>query len=133
VVDNRGELVPDGNIHFMTLDWELDEVSNELTLGDLDGFDAVIACDCIYNEALIRPLVQTCSSACKLRNVRGESKPEPSLCIVAQQLRNPEVFELWLKEFHHYFRVWRLSDSAMADRIRPSDGFVVHVGILRTG
>ncbi|KAH8680942.1 hypothetical protein BX600DRAFT_7999 [Xylariales sp. PMI_506] len=122
------------SLGFTALDWELDEVTPSLTGSDaVKSFDAVLACDCIYNDALIRPLVQTCVDVCRLRgsaaNVGGA--PGPTICIVAQQLRDPEIFEGWLKEFYTYFRTWRVPDLALTETLRSSPGFVIHVGILR--
>lgn len=127
---------PSGNVTFAPLDWELDEVTARLTGSDaLKSFDAVVACDCIYNDALIRPLVQTCVDVCKLRRTDAEERPqqpqEPALCIVAQQLRDPEIFEGWIKEFHKHFRTWRMPDSHLSDALRGNPGFVIHVGMLR--
>jgi hypothetical protein len=93
------------------------------------SFDAVIACDCIYNDALIKPLVDTCKDACQLRLVDG--KEIPTVCIVAQQLRSAEVFEGWLKEFHKVFRVWRVPDQELIDELKSDSGFVIHIGLLR--
>ncbi|ELR04390.1 hypothetical protein VC83_02143 [Pseudogymnoascus destructans] len=56
----------DSNIQIKTLDWETDEVAG--LLPGRGSFDAVIACDCIYNDALIDPLVQACVDACRLRD-----------------------------------------------------------------
>ncbi|KAK8119184.1 uncharacterized protein PG998_003810 [Apiospora kogelbergensis] len=129
---------PSGNVVFTPLDWELDEVTHGLTSSDaVKSFDVVIACDCIYNDALIRPLVQTCVDVCKLRaSAEDEAGPrqprEPTLCIVAQQLRDPEIFEGWIKEFHKHFHTWRISESHLSDALRANSGFVIHVGILRT-
>ncbi len=94
------------------------------------SFDAVIACDCIYNDALIEPLVQACVDVCKLR-MEHEPEREPTVCVVAQQLRSPEVFEGWLKAFHKVFHVWRLPDEELVDGLKEDSGFVVHIGILR--
>ncbi|KAK8059897.1 S-adenosylmethionine-dependent methyltransferase [Apiospora saccharicola] len=128
---------PSGNVAFAPLDWELDEVTARLTGSDaIKSFDTVIACDCIYNDALIRPLVQTCVDVCKLRRTDAEEGPqqsqEPAICIVAQQLRDPEIFEGWAKEFHKHFRTWRMPESHLSDALRGNAGFVIHVGILRT-
>ncbi|KAK8080142.1 S-adenosylmethionine-dependent methyltransferase [Apiospora hydei] len=132
---------PAGNVSFTPLDWELDAVTSRLTGSDaVKSFDAVVACDCIYNDALIRPLVQTCVDVCKLRTAAsaaaeaesGQSAQEPALCIVAQQLRDPEIFEGWIKEFHRHFRTWRMPESHLSDALRANPGFVIHVGILRT-
>lgn len=120
-----------GNVTARSLDWETDEVTTSLTGSDsTHSFDAVIACDCIYNDALIQPFVQTCIDSCKLR-LSDTTKDEPAICIVAQQLRSPEVFEEWLKAFHKAFRVWRLPDETLIDGLKTDSGFVVHVGILR--
>ena len=124
------------NIRFTPLDWELDEVTESLTGSpDMGSFDAVIACDCVYNEALIKPLVQTCADACRLRqretgrNDGGAATP--AICIVAQQLRDPEVFEGWIKEFSSQFRAWRVPEKALSKELRENTGFVVHIGILK--
>jgi len=119
------------NIIAQPLDWEIDEVTPSLTgSASSQSFDLVVACDCIYNDALINPLVQTCVDVCKLRALDTE-KSEPSVCVVAQQLRSNEVFEGWLKAFHESFRVWRVPDELLSDGMKSSSGFVVHVGILR--
>jgi len=49
-------------VDVLALDWELDDVQSFLTVnGAADGVDALMMCDCIYNYALIQPLVQTCT------------------------------------------------------------------------
>lgn len=119
-----------GNVIAKCLDWETDEVTPSLTGSELiDSFDVVIACDCIYNDALINPLVQTCVDACKLRGDGPEGKP--TVCIVAQQLRSAEVFEDWLKAFHKMFSTWRIPDEKLIDGLKTDSGFVLHIGILR--
>ncbi|KAI0395880.1 hypothetical protein F5Y17DRAFT_456554 [Xylariaceae sp. FL0594] len=149
------------NLRFTPLDWELDEVTESLTgASGSGGFDAVLACDCIYNETLIRPLVQTCADACRLR-LRGSTPPKsqsqpqgssnsngsssvgggrgdddggaskPTICIVAQQLRDPEIFEGWIQEFAARFRIWRVPETVLSKELRENSGFVVHVGILK--
>jgi hypothetical protein len=122
-----------GTAKFETLDWETDSVTTGLSpTGD---FDMVVACDCVYNEALVRPLVSTCVDACRLRDAdeerEGEGGKMPTICIVAQQLRSDEVFEAWLVEFHRYFNVWRLPDEILPRPLRSDVGFVIHAGILR--
>ncbi|KAK3182325.1 Ribosomal protein lysine methyltransferase [Lecanicillium sp. MT-2017a] len=128
------------NITFTPLDWETDLPSAALIPGSSNdkSFDAVLACDCVYNYALIPPLVSTCAEACKLRD-ETESKEGgeaaaaagQTLCIVAQQLRNDDVFCSWLAAFMEKFRVWRVKGEALPEELRPSAGFVVHVGVLR--
>jgi hypothetical protein len=119
------------NVIAQALDWETDEISNVVV--NEESFDVVIACDCIYNDALIAPLVSTCVEACKLRQVAAASDAglEPAMCIVGQQLRSDEVFEGWLKEFHKSFHVWRIPDEVLTDDLKENSGFVLHIGILR--
>jgi hypothetical protein len=119
------------NLRFTPLDWELDEVTSSLAgPPDAASFDAVIACDCIYNDTLIKPLVQTCADACGLRQ-RDGGAGSPAICIIAQQLRDPEIFEGWIKEFNRKFRVWRVPEEALSKDLRANTGFVVHIGVLR--
>lgn len=131
--DKQPPLRPASNIAFATLDWETD------SLPARRSYDAVLAVDCVYNYALIPPLVQTCAEACRRRTQQqeeeagadGGSGPRPSLCIVAQQLRNDDVFRTWLAAFVEAFYVWRVPDDKLPEALRPSAGFVVHIGILR--
>jgi predicted nicotinamide N-methyase len=126
--------VQESNIITRPLDWELDEVTTSLTGSpSCKSFDAVVACDCIYNDALIEPLVQTCVDACRLRSAEaaGGDGQEPTVCIVAQQLRSAEVFEAWLQAFSSSFRVWRVPDEELIDGLKTNSGFVIHIGILK--
>jgi hypothetical protein len=122
------------NITAQSLDWETDYVSSVVT--ELEegsrSLDVIIACDCIYNDALIPPLVQTCVDVCLLRRTQTEDlEAEPTVCIIAQQLRSAEVFEAWLQAFHNAFRVWRVPDTDLTRELASNSGFVIHVGILR--
>jgi predicted nicotinamide N-methyase len=120
------------NIVARPLDWETDEVIPSLTGSeDKSSFDVIIACDCIYNDALIDPLVQTCIDACKLRALDATRNHEPTVCVVAQQLRSAEVFEGWLKAYHKAFRVWRVPNEELVDGLKEDSGFVLHIGVLR--
>lgn len=96
----------------------------EDSLPDKDAVDCVLACDCIYNEALVEPFVQTCADLCSLRN-------EAPLCVVAQQLRSDLVFEAWLKAFIRRFHVYRMPDDLLSPGLRSGMGYVIHVGSLR--
>jgi hypothetical protein len=154
------------------------------------GFDFLVSCDCIYNEALIPPFVKTAVEICRLRptisscpvnvdDVKRDSEEEteenedyddengndnkkdeydtqpvsgqrqhqrhPTICLVAQQQRSPDVFEAWLRESLQYFRVWRLGDDVLSDCSPGGDGdrplaaaglgtgsgFVVHCLVLK--
>jgi hypothetical protein len=130
---NASSLPAKSNIAVRTLDWEEDEVTTSLTSSESNqSFDAIIACDCIYNDALINPLVETCVEACRLRiSDSSGGTQKPTVCIVAQQLRSPDVFEGWLKAFFKFFRVWRIPDGELIDGLKSDSGFVVHLGILR--
>lgn len=103
------------------LDWEKDDVR------DRRAVDVIVACDCIYNESLIEPLNSTCATLCGLRK-RDET---PTVCLVAQQLRSPDVFEAWLKSFHDKFEVWQVPSEMLGEGLKEGSGFVVHVGIVR--
>ena len=125
------QLQKESNILARPLDWETDEVTASLSGSESKkSFDTVIACDCIYNDALVEPLVQTCVDVCTLRELEGD-RTRPTVCVVAQQLRSAEVFEGWLKAFYKAFRVWRVPDEETIDGLKSDSGFVIHVGILR--
>ena len=113
----------DKRITATELDWETSDTSH------LAPVDLVIACDCIYNEALIEPLNSTCAAICKLR--QNEENGNRTLSLIAQQLRSPDVFEAWLKSFHQKFHVWQVPDKMLDEGLREGSGFVVHIGIVR--
>jgi hypothetical protein len=140
-------------------------VSAAMRRPDNRSFDLVFACDCVYNEALIEPLVSTCAEACRLRSVaagpdpgydssssaddsddpdrRGRGEGEraevlaPTVCLVAQQLREPSVFEAWLECFSKQFHVWRVPEEMLklpgqvGTGLGLRSGFAVHVGVLK--
>jgi hypothetical protein len=120
---------PISHIDVLELDWETDSVASLTSvLGqDEDGLDVVVACDCIYNDALIEPLNTTCAQICRLRS----KERRPTICLIAQQLRSAEVFESWLKSFYRHFHVWRVPDEFLTAPLRENTGFVIHIGILR--
>ncbi|KAM5348343.1 hypothetical protein ACJ41O_008167 [Fusarium nematophilum] len=124
------------SIRFTTLDWETDQVTPSITgSSEVQSFDAVVACDCVYNYALVSPFVQACVDACRLRTVdpafADAEAQRPCICVIGQQLRNDEVFQSWLETFHASFHVWRVPDCALPDELRSTAGFVVHIGVLR--
>lgn len=140
------------NVTFTTLDWELDqpellkacigaESGGQEAENDTEdkGFDLILSCDCIYNDALVTPFVRTCAEICRLRPAyepSDESEPSPSarqptICIVAQQQRAPDVFEAWLRETLREFRVWRLSDDVLNDGLKNGSGYLVHLLLAR--
>lgn len=123
------------NIEVLPLDWEEDDISGFIRANSLQGgVDAIIVCDCVFNYALVQPLVQTCTDLCKVRsdqNIDNAQAANPTICIIAQQLRQPEVFENWLRAVMTTFRVWRLPDKMLTPALHESSGYVIHVGLLR--
>lgn len=161
------------NITFTALDWELDQPyllkncmdlkssgndehlrkENEAKEEDEgiegkekdQGFDLLLSCDCIYNEALIPSFVRTCAEICRLRpgvpwTFPAEHSPRasptrsarsPTVCIIAQQQRSPEVFEAWLRETLREFRVWRIRDEVLGEALRGGTGYLVHLLMVR--
>lgn len=122
------------NIDIFALDWENDDVRSTLSSHGLQhGVDVILACDCIFNYALIDPFVQTCADVCNLRSdtVEEQAESKHTVCVVAQQLRQPEVFEQWLETFLQHFRAWRIADELLSGDLQAGSGFVVHIGILK--
>ncbi|KAK1829018.1 hypothetical protein QBC39DRAFT_141017 [Podospora conica] len=121
----------DKKLIFTPLDWELSTPNPSLTASSTThSFDAVVACDCIYNEALIDPFVAACADVCRLRS---PEEGGPTVCVVGQQLRDPEIFEAWLEAFCRVFRVWRVPGEVLGEGMGEGSGFVVHLGVLKEG
>jgi hypothetical protein len=111
------------------------------------GVDFLLASDCIYNYALIDPFVQTCTHICRqrqrqLQQDRYDSRDvaniddsamslAPTVLLVAQQMRQPEVFEQWLETALQTFRMWRVPDDLLTEGLRTGTGFALHLGILK--
>ncbi|KAL2857643.1 hypothetical protein BJX68DRAFT_179443 [Aspergillus pseudodeflectus] len=142
--DSSGSAVLHPNITFTSLDWELDDparLRQEIpTLEDEDddetsntdtGFDLLISCDCIYNEALIAPFVRTCAEISTLRRTISRKIRKPTICIIAQQQRSPDVFEAWLRETMRVFRVWRVGSSVLGGKLGSGSGYLVHALLLK--
>ncbi|EGD86907.1 hypothetical protein H112_05421 [Trichophyton rubrum D6] len=137
--DYSGAGVPE-KIKFVPLDWELDSpdmlkrsIGTDVAEDD-PGFDLLVACDCIYNDALIAPFVATCADICRLRPSVGEERPErPTLCVVGQQLRSHEVFEGWMREALQEFRVWRVKNEVVGSTLASGTGYTVHILLLKGG
>ena len=138
------------NVTFTTLDWELDQpelLKGCIEAGDDDtdtgveddkGFDLILSCDCIYNDALVTPFVRTCAEICRLRPAyepsdepQPQSTRQPTICIIAQQQRAPDVFEAWLRETLREFRVWKLSDDVLGESLKNGTGYLVHLLLAR--
>ncbi|KAF3903837.1 hypothetical protein AA313_de0209427 [Arthrobotrys entomopaga] len=123
-------------ITVLPLDWQLTEVSSIPDLKD-KTIDLIIAADCIYNEGLVDPLVDTMVDLSKLNRESDRNQENDTLVLVAQELRSPDVLETFLKAFYATFKVWRLPDKLYKDcgdgghGLLEGSGYVVHIGILR--
>ena len=133
----KAKTKPPSNIEVLTLDWEEDDTRGFLRSHALEhGVDALIICDCIFNYALIQPLVQVCGEICRARSSHEDGTTEArkaTVCIIAQQLRQPDVLETWLRAFMETFRVWRIQGALLSEALGDSSGYVVHAGLLRDG
>lgn len=123
------------NVTAIALDWEEDLVAQHPALRN-EKIDVVFACDCIYNESLIPPFVETLASVCRLRlDNNGKVQNNPTLAIVAQELRSPDVLQAFLTQYHEKFHIWRVPDEMFkdmdADSLMEGGGYCVHVGLLR--
>ncbi|KAI6815325.1 hypothetical protein KC332_g10319 [Hortaea werneckii] len=122
-------------VQALALDWEEDDIPKQLSANDLGtGVDVVLACDTLYNYALIEPFVQTCVEICRSRQAHREqtaSDTRPTACVIVQQLRQAEVFEQWLETSLRHFDVWRIPNGSLSDGLREGSGFAVHVCVLK--
>lgn len=128
---NATDNTPSSNIVFQELDWETDSASSLP-----HTYDLVIACDCIYNDALVPPFVSTLADICALRReaiaAAAEHEPlRPTIVVIGQQRRSSEVFEDWLIAFHKHFRTWRVPDELLSEGLKTGSGYLIHVGVLR--
>ena len=122
------------NIDIEPLDWETDSIAPFLTSNGLTtGVDVVLACDCIYNYALIEPFTQACADICRVRQQASSELDElqPTVCVVAQHLRQPDVFEEWAEVFMRKFHTWRIPSEMLGEGLGEGSGFCVHVALLK--
>lgn len=118
----------------MALDWEEDAATNLKAGLPTDAMiDLLILCDCVYNEHLIKPLVQTCVDTCALGSGDGDGSlsGSPTVVLVAQQLRSDVIFELFLEAMMDQFEVWRVPEERIAANLAPGSGYAVHLAILK--
>jgi hypothetical protein len=119
------------HMEVMALDWEASSLQQlPQLLGDSEGVDAVLAVDCVYNESLIEPLVQTCEAICSLR--KSGDDHQSTVCVFAQQLRSDQVFELWCTTIMQQFTVWRVPSDMLPQELGDRTGFVIHLAVLKT-
>ena len=109
------------------LDWETDCVESLRSVIPCEvPIDLVLLCDCVYNEYLVFPLIQTCVDVCQL----GSSVTKATVVLIAQQLRSNSVFELFLSTLMKRFQVWRVPDQWLSVDLRSNSGYVVHLAVL---
>lgn len=122
-------------LEVMALDWEKDAASNlKAGLSDDAKIDLLILCDCVYNEYLVKPLVQTCVDTCRLGwggDGDGYGDGNPTVVLVAQQLRSDAILELFLETMIKEFEVWRVPEERITTDLGPNSGYAVHLAILR--
>jgi len=124
----QGQPTEDNVLKLLTLDWEQDSAQNlQLVTPPESAIDLVILCDCVYNEYLVAPLVQTCVDVCRF----GSSKERATVVLVAQQLRADTVFELFLESLMKEFDVWRIPDDRISTDLRAGSGYAVHLAQLK--
>ena len=117
-----------GNLHILPLDWKVDSALNvKNVLSPDSSVRLLLACDCIYNDFLIKPFVQTCVDICSLHLAGGAS----TVLLVAQQLRSESVLESWLRETMKAFLVWRIPDNMLTVDLQADSGFVLHLAVLK--
>jgi hypothetical protein len=110
-----------------TLDWEEDEVAVLRPILGGRNVEMVIMCDCVYNEHLVGPLVETCVDICKMG-----SEERRTMVLVAQQLRSDSVFQLFLETLMQDFQIFRVSDDKISADLKSGSGYVVHLAVLKT-
>ncbi|KAA8893821.1 hypothetical protein FN846DRAFT_820291 [Sphaerosporella brunnea] len=126
-------LRPQGIVETIPLNWETDDVATQPVLKALRGpLDLVIASDCVYNEALVQPLVDTLVSACLLGREEGDRETqEKTMVLIAQELRSPDVLEFFLDKLMERFVVWRVPDELLSQELKEGNGYVLHVGVVK--
>lgn len=126
--DSTMQRPPSEKLQVMQLDWEADSAANiRNALGPDKAVDLLVACDCIYNDFLIEPFVETCRDICVL--VRSQDRNV--VVLIAQQLRSEAVLEAWLQMTLRVFHVWRLPDHLLSEALQPGSGYVLHLALLR--
>jgi len=119
-------------VDILALDWEVSALDQLPQVLDRDGagqgIDVILAVDCIFNENIVEPLVQTCKVLSQFRQAQS---PRPTVCVFAQQLRLPDIFEQWLRTVMRDFKVWRVPDEMLSKELAERSGFVVHLAVLK--
>jgi len=112
----------------LPLDWETDSAENlKSVIAPGGSIDLLLLCDCVYNEYLVEPLVQTCIDICRL----GSMESVATTVLISQQLRSDTIFALFLDTLMKHFDVWRVPDEAISQELRSGSGYAVHLAVLK--
>ena len=114
------------------LDWEKHDVIKQIRQYEYPGpisskttcfsnMNLVLACDCVFNESLVDPFVNACADICR---INGQT-----MCVVGQQLRSPDVLELWMSRMLQKFKLFSPKTAYLSEGMQASSGFVVHLAI----
>ncbi|KIV84129.1 hypothetical protein PV11_06102 [Exophiala sideris] len=125
--DSRRATSDEGVPKTLALDWEIDRAEHlNSIIAPQDSLDLVVLCDCVYNDFLIKPLVQTCVDVCGLRGPDSHT-----IVLIAQQLRTDSVVELFLETMMEHFDVWRVPEERIGPGLGSGSGYVVHLAALK--
>ncbi|KAG9770814.1 hypothetical protein KCU88_g6520, partial [Aureobasidium melanogenum] len=125
---NAQRYQPRDNLSLVPLDWETTDVGIlTSTIGPQGSIDLLVLCDCVYNDFLVSPLVQTCIDICRL----GTTADKNTIVLIAQQLRADSICELFLATLMKHFDVWRVQDAKISAELRSGSGYVVHLATLK--
>ena len=128
--ESRAKFRPRRVLDILTLDWETDSAINiRNALEDRGDVTMLVACDCIYNDFLIKPFVQMCLEICALHS-QGQSQA-PTIILVAQQLRSDEIFLEWLRVMTATFHVWRVPDNCLSKELQSGSGLILHLALVK--
>jgi hypothetical protein len=120
----------DSSLEILTLDWETDSAINvRNALGGRQSVNMLVACDCIYNDFLVKPFVQMCLDICALRPPAPSQTP--TVVLIAQQLRSNEVFLEWLRAMTNGFYVWRIPDEYLSKELQSGSGYALHLALKK--
>jgi hypothetical protein len=120
----------DSNLEILTLDWETDSAINVCNaLEARQSINMLVACDCIYNDFLVKPFVQMCLDICALRPPAPSQTP--TVVLIAQHLRSDEVFLKWLRAMTNGFYVWRIPDECLSKELQSGSGYALHLAVKK--
>lgn len=128
------------NIEVYPLDWELDDPVRERpwcgprgsVAGDVPhhgGVDVIVACDCVHNESMLEPFIETCKAICMLRT--SDDRQSSTKCLIIQQVRSYKVLETWLCMMMRDFKLFRLHRRLQHSPLSLESGFVVLIAMLK--